>query len=247
MKASISKSDIQGSVTAPASKSYTIRALMCAALADGESRIINPLLSDDTDAAAGVLQQIGAIINKEDGFWRVQGGSFRQPEADLFCHDSAATLRFMTAVCSLVPGKSRLTMGDSLSKRPVEPLLDALSQLSVNCKRVDNAVIVEGGGRLEGGSVRMPGDISSQYVSALLLAAPLSEKGIYIRLTSPIYSIHYLQMTLAIQRHFGIEIGATSYLMHFDVEPQPYKAAEYIVEGGLVFCFIPDGAGSRRR
>jgi len=230
MKALISKSTIKGNIAAPPSKSYTIRALMCAALARGESRILKPLISDDTQAAAGVLEQIGVIIDKKDGFWRVKGDGFHQPGKDLFCHDSAATLRFMTAICSLVPGRSRLTMGDSLSKRPVEPLLEALSQLGVDCRRMGKIVIVDGG-RLTGGSVKMPGDISSQYVSALLLAAPLSEKGVSIRLTTPPRSLPYLEMTLECLKQFGIKIKTSEDLMRFDIEPQEYKPAEYTVEG----------------
>ena len=230
MKALIDKSIIKGIAAAPPSKSYTIRALMCTAMAQGESRIINPLISDDTQAAAVALEQIGVTIVKEDGFWRVKGNGFHQPEKDLFCRDSAATLRFMTAICALVPGKCRLTMDDSLSKRPVEPLLDALSQIGVVCHRMGRIVIVDGG-RLAGGRVDMPGDISSQFVSALLLAAPHSEKGVSIRLTTSPRSLPYLQMTLECLRHFGIKIKVSEVLMLFDIEPQEYKPAEYMVEG----------------
>ena len=103
MKAIISKSDIKGKATAPPSKSYTIRGLMCASLAKGESHIINPLVSDDTEAAAEVLSQVGIDIQKNEGSWRVRGGHFHKPGGELFCRDSAATIRFMAAISSIIP------------------------------------------------------------------------------------------------------------------------------------------------
>ncbi len=93
MRVLINRSNICGTVQAPSSKSYTIRGLVCAALTRGASIIVNPLRSDDTDAAMRVLSRIGTEISEADGFWRVTGGNFRTPDADLFCGDSAATLR----------------------------------------------------------------------------------------------------------------------------------------------------------
>ena len=184
MKVSISKSEIKGKVTAPSSKSYTIRGLMCAALAKGKSEIIHPLSSDDTEAAAEVLGQIGAGVHKKGDRWHIAGGHLVPPSADLFCRDSAATLRFMTAICTLVPGKCRLLAGSTLSKRPITPLLQALKQLGVNC-RVDGVSVIVDGGSLKGGTVELAGDISSHFVSALLLIAPLAEEATSIRLTTP--------------------------------------------------------------
>ena len=106
MKVSIHKSEVKGRVRAPSSKSYTIRGLMCAALAKGESEIIYPLASDDTEAAINVLRQVGVRIHHGRDSWLVTGGNFYQPDSDLFCGESAATLRFMTAICSLVPGNA---------------------------------------------------------------------------------------------------------------------------------------------
>jgi len=230
MKALIKKSVICGEAATPASKSYTIRAMMCAALAEGESRIINPLTSDDTDAASEVLSQIGISIIKEADCWRVKGGSFHQPQANLFCRDSAATLRFMTAIASLVPGEGCLTAGESLAKRPVEPLPSILAQLGVKCCVENGAVIVEGG-RLAGGTAQLPGDISSQFVSALLLIAPLAEKGVTIILTTPPRSRPYLEMTLGCMQKFGIEVEVSNVFSRFEVKPQRYKPADYIIEG----------------
>jgi len=133
MKVSISKSEIRGRVIAPSSKSYTIRGLMGAALAKGESEIRHPLSSDDTEAAISVLTKVGVRVYQKEDLWQVAGGDFHEPATDLLCSESAATLRFMTAICSLIPGRCRLVAGPSLAKRPVEPLIQALRQLGVDC------------------------------------------------------------------------------------------------------------------
>jgi len=229
MKASISSSEINGRAAAPPSKSYTIRSLMCAAMANGESRILNPLISDDTGAAAEVLGQLGAVIHKNEGWWHVRGSNLHAPEGNLFCRDSAATFRFMTAISSLVPGSCRLVPGPSLASRPIEPLLTALTQIGVKCRLEGKTVIVDDG-RLKGGTVRIAGDISSQFITALLLIAPLLEKGLTIQLTTPPGSRPYLKMTLDCLRKFGIAVEASDNLMQFKVSRQDYKPAVYNVE-----------------
>jgi len=216
----------------PASKSYTIRGLMCAALAEGESEVIHPLTSDDTEAALNVLGKIGIGVRQERDVWRVKGGDFYQPDTDLFCGESAATLRFMTAVCSLIPGRCRLTSALSLSKRPIEPLLQALRQLGINCVRhnEDSSVVVEGG-RLKGGTVELPGDISSQFVSALLFISPFAEEGVTISLATPLESKPYVLMTLDCLQSFGIKVEASEDFRRFEILKQTYKPAKYRVEG----------------
>ena len=232
MKVSIHKGGVKGTVKAPSSKSYTIRGLMCAALAKGKSEIIHPLISDDTEAARDVLSKVGINIDKKGDIWQVTGGNFRKPDTDLFCCESAATLRFMTAICSVIPGKCRLTSAPSLSKRPIKPLLQALRQLGVNClyQEKGTLVIVEGG-RLKGGVTELPGDISSQFVSALLIISPLADEGVKIRLTTPLESKPFILMTLECLEKFGIEVKASEDLRKFEVLKQPYKPTRYSVEG----------------
>ena len=230
MKAIISKSEIKGKVAAPPSKSYTIRGLMCAALTRGESQIVNPLNSDDTEAAGEVLRQVGVAIRKKEDFWQVHGGYFHEPTGDLFCRDSAATFRFMTTISSLISGRCRLVLGPSLSKRPIRPLLEALSQLGVDC-RAEGASVVVDSSRLKGGTTHLPGDVSSQFVSALLLISPLAEAGISIRLTTSPESRPYLKMTLDCLKKFGIKVRASEDLREFKVSKQEYKPASYEVEG----------------
>ncbi|MFC1993021.1 3-phosphoshikimate 1-carboxyvinyltransferase [Chloroflexota bacterium] len=232
MKASINKSEVTGKVKAPSSRSYTIRGLICAALARGRSEIVSPLSSDDTKASLNVLSRLGISVQQERDSWQVEGGAFRKPDADLFCGESAATLRFMTAICSLVPGRCRLVAGPSLSKRPVRPLVQTLQQLGVDCScRGEVAPVIVDGGVLKGGKTELPGDISSQFVSALLFIAPFAEEGVKIRLTTPLESKPYVMMTISCLEAFGIKVDCSEDLGEFEVSKQAYKPARYVVEG----------------
>jgi len=232
MIATISQSRISGRAAAPSSKSYTLRGLMCAALADGRSIIERPLYADDTEAGCDVLQKIGVDIAEKDGSWLVSGGNLRRPESELFCRNSAGTLRFMTAICSLVPGTCRLTAGLSLSKRPIAPLVVALRQLGVNCSTEGGSSLVTiEGGRLEGGTAELPGDISSQLVSALLFIAPRADQGMTIQLTPPVESRPYIRMTLDCMKKFGIRVQHRSDYAEFTVKSQAYRPARYRAEG----------------
>jgi len=232
MKAVIAKSEIKGKVIAPSSKSYTVRGLMCAALARGESEIVHPLSSDDTEVALNVLSKIGVGIHQEGEVWRVSGGNLQAPKEDLFCGESAATLRFMTAICSLVPGRCKLIAGPSLARRPVKPLVDALRQLGVAVSsNGEFAPVFVNGGRLRGGVTELPGDISSQFVSALLLVAPFAEEGVKIRLTTPLESKPYVLMTIECLNKFGIKVDFSRALDEFQVKKQEYRPTRYQVEG----------------
>jgi len=232
MKVLVKKSEVKGRVRAPASKSYTIRGLMCAALARGESEIINPLISDDTEAALNVLSKIGIKIRRQEDSWHVTGSDLNEPDSDLFCGDSAATLRFMTAICSQVPGRCRLVAGPSLAQRPVRPLVQALGQLGVDCSSWGEvAPVIVKGGKLKGRTTELPGNISSQFVSALLLISPLAEEAVKIRLTTPLESKPFILMTLDCLNKFGIKVEASPDLREFSALPQSYTPAKYRVEG----------------
>ena len=232
MKVTINRSEVKGKVSAPSSKSYTIRGLMCAALTRGESEIVHPLISDDTEASMEVLRQVGIHLDQKRDAWQVSGGYFHEPHNDLFCGDSAATLRFMTAICSIIPGRCILTAGSSLSKRPVGPLVQALRQLGVDCSsQGDLPPVTVQGDNLRGGVVELPGNVSSQFISALLFIAPFAKDGMTIRMTTPVESKPYILMTLDCLKKFGIALRFAEGLDQFDAEPQTYRPTTYQVEG----------------
>ncbi len=233
MRVEIHRSEVKGTVAAPPSKSYTHRALICSALARGKSRILSPLLSDDTEATCRVLNNLGVDLHTEPELLEVVGGELKKPDSDLFCRESGTTLRFMAAVSALVDGKCRLTCGPSLSRRPVGPLIDGLRQLEVDCRSKGGfpPVVVEGKGRIHGGNVAIPGDISSQFVSALLLVAPLADRAVSLKLTTSLESKPYVSMTMVAQRRFGIELQASGDMREFQVQRQTYHPTEFSVEG----------------
>ncbi|MDD5288297.1 MAG: 3-phosphoshikimate 1-carboxyvinyltransferase [Dehalococcoidales bacterium] len=232
MKASISKSEILGKATAPSSKSYTIRGLMCAALTHGKSEILSPLASQDTIAATNVLKNIGVSIRQQKKSWTVEGGHFHASSSDLLCGDSAATLRFMTAIGALIPGKCHFTAGPTLSRRPIKTLIDALQQLGVQCSsNGDLPPVTVIGGKLKGGVTSLPGNISSQYVSALLHIAPFAEEGMTIKLTTPLESRPYVMMTMDAMQWFGITVAFNDSLDTFEVLPHRYQPTRFRVEG----------------
>jgi len=232
MKASISKSEACGKAAAPSSKSYTIRGLICAALADGKSEIISPLASDDTTAAINVLKKVGVKIRQQKSSWKIDGGNFTAPTGDLFCGDSAATLRFMTAIGAIIPGVSHLAAGPSLSRRPVRVLIDALQMLGVKCSaNGDFPPVTVEGGKFACGSTSLPGNISSQYVSALLHIAPFAKEGMIVKLTAPLESRPYVMMTLETMHWFGINAVFDENLDKFEISSQKYKPTKYHVEG----------------
>ena len=232
MRVSIGRSEIHGRVMAPSSKSYTIRALMCAALAEGRSELIYPLLADDTEAAGAVLQNVGVQIARDQSSWIVSGGNFRTPVSYLDCHESAATLRFMTAIAATVPGGCILTAKPSLARRPIEPLINSLRQIGVQCSqdKSSGTVTVAGGG-LRGGVASLPGNISSQYVSALLLIAPLAQDGMTVKLTTPLESKPYVEMTIECLSKFDITVEPSPDYREFRIKKQNYRPAKYVVEG----------------
>jgi len=232
MKVEIHRSKVNGRVVAPPSKSYTHRALICSALAHGKSRILMPLYSDDTEATCRVLSELGVSLSTTPELWEVNGGELHKPGSDLFCGESATTLRFMAAVCALVDGESRLTCGPSLSLRPVSPLLEGLRQLGVDCGNAGGfpPVVVKGDGGIRGGETMIRGDVSSQFVSALLLVSPLADGPVSLKLTTPLESRLYVLMTMETQRRFGVEVQASENMREFQVPKQSYRPTEFAVE-----------------
>lgn len=232
MKVILSPSEVSGEVVAPPSKSITHRALVLAALSSGKSVIRNPLESDDTDASARVLASLGAKVTRGVE-WEVKGGHIFAPLGDLYCGESGTTLRFATAACGLVDGCCRLIGGPSLTRRPAGPLLEALKALGVKSTSRGGypPVNIEGKGRIDGGQAVMPGHVSSQFISAILLVSPLAESPVEISVTTPLESKPYVNMTMDAMRLFGVEVKASGDMRRFTTPLKPYRAAAVDVEG----------------
>jgi 3-phosphoshikimate 1-carboxyvinyltransferase len=217
----------------PGSKSITNRALVLAALAEGESTLRGVLHSDDTKHMVGALRALGvAIVELDDTTLRVSGGlgALRAPDAPLFVGNSGTTVRFLTALACLVPGPVTLRGDEHMAKRPISDLVDGLRQLGVrvDCETGCPPLTVYGGS-LPGGKVVMRGDRSSQYFSALLMAAGGALAPLDIELDGELVSRPYVDITLNMLRAFGGH--AHDKAGGFWVEAQEgYRASDYTVE-----------------
>lgn len=228
----IRRSRLCGSLRAPPSKSYTHRALFCAGLAHGESKLYSPLLCDDTLATSEALSKIGVTTRWNNGTAYVtRSGELEKPSDMIFCGESGTTLRFMTAVCATTPHDAHISGGPSLLKRPVKDLVLALHELGASSESNQGYPPVHVRGPIKGGSARIPGNVSSQYVSALLLAAPLAEKPVEISISGRLESKSYVKMTLDMQNKFGVRVDATDDLTKFQVAGEKYRPSLVQIEG----------------
>ena len=227
---------LRGSVSVPPSKSYTHRAVLMASLAvDGRgkgSRIRNPLLSRDTNATVDACAAMGAEMERREGALTIRGTRPKVPDDVINVENSGTTLRFMTSTFSLAPdGYVVLTGDSSIRRRPMQPLLDTLGQLGVQAwsSRGNGCapVVVKTGG-MRGGKASIRGDVSSQFVSSLLISSPLAEIDTTLTVADAV-SRPYIEMTLRLAEHFGVRVRKSGY-SEFEVSSgQEYRAADFTV------------------
>jgi len=222
---------LEGAVSVPPSKSYTHRAVILASLAHGTSTIKNPLLSEDTLASIEACRKIGAEISVSEKEIKVKGvaGKPKAPHEAIDVRNSGTTLRIMTPVAGLCNKSIILTGDESIRKRPMQPLLEALKQLGVETHSENGNPPVTVRGPMKGGRCRIKGDISSQFISGLLIAAPLAEKDTEIEIVTQLKSKPYVDMTLDIMTKFN---GRVERGNGFCVPGrQMYTSTMYEVEG----------------
>ncbi len=220
-----------GTVKVPTSKSYTIRAALCAAMAQGYSLIGQPLESDDTSAAFQCLEALGATVTRSDDSVGIEGGTLHAPAGPLWCNESAATMRFLMALAAAIPGTTVLQGAPSLLRRPMSPLCKVLSQVGAQCDvETSGGSVTVTGAPLRAPRVTMRAGVSSQYVSALLLSGPLFPAGLSVSLQTPPVSRRYVDMTLACMKTFGVEVGVAGDDHAFVVPPGGYRPTRYEVE-----------------
>ena len=206
---------LHGTIRPPGSKSITNRALVCAALADGESLLTAALDSDDTRVMIESLGRLGIAVEYDPAAAAVRvvgcGGRLPATHADLHVANSGTTLRFLTAVCVLGHGVFRLDGNARMRERPVEDLLNALRQLGAEaaCESPGGCppVVVRGQG-LHGGRATVAGSISSQILSGLLLAAPYADADVELVVDGTLVSRPYIEMTRAVMATFGVTVQA---------------------------------------
>jgi 3-phosphoshikimate 1-carboxyvinyltransferase len=224
-------SEISGTVTAPPSKSYTHRAFIIASLAGGDSVIETPLIAGDTLSTLNAMRAFGVNI-KDQGNVLINGcaGVLKTPEGEIDCGNSGTTIRLVSGVAAL-DGTVTLTGDESVKKRPMQPLLDALNQLEVKTSSSDGTppVTIEGGG-IKGGEVSIRGDVSSQFISSLLIVSPYAKNDIKIKIVTPLKSRPYVDITLDIMEKFGATAEGDYETTEIKAG-QIYSGRKYRVEG----------------
>ncbi len=228
----------------PGSKSATARALFLAAAADGISRLRAPLVSDDTKAFFAALGELGfetAALESDhdDLIWAIQGDAGGAParSARAWCHDSGTAARFLPALAALGHGEYVIDASEQMRARPMETLVTALRQLDVDIDTApgDRLPLTIRAHGVAGGALSIDGSVSSQYLSALCMMAPGTEKGLEIQVHD-LVSVPYVELTLAMMRDFGAEAtltvteGKAGRTTSIVIEPTGYRARDYMIE-----------------
>ena len=200
----IEPSSLKGEITAIPSKSVAHRMLICAALADGPTTLRIPKTSDDIDATADCLRALGAAITVNNEDYIVEPIAQIENIPLLDCGESGSTLRFLLPVTAAAADRCRFDGHGRLPERPLSDLTDAMKEHGVSFDGEKLPFTI--GGRLRGGIYRLPGNVSSQYITGLLLALPLCEEDSVIELTTALESASYIDITLSVLKTFGITV-----------------------------------------
>ena len=222
-------------VRVPGSKSLTNRALLIASLANGTTHLSNALFSDDSHYFASALQSLGFELQMDEAHSEITitglGGSIPAQRAELFIGDAGTAARFLTAFLALGHGKYILDGDSRMRQRPIHDLVSAVRQLGADIHAPSGCppvtILAEG---LRGGQISVSGDLSSQFLSALLMVAPYARQSIEINVSTALNSKPYVDMTLAVMSDFGIEVQRESH-ERFVVQPACYQSKEdYLIE-----------------
>jgi 3-phosphoshikimate 1-carboxyvinyltransferase len=211
---------INAKIQLPPSKSYTNRALIAAALADGSSTIQNPSCGDDSQYLIQALRDLGIIIDEQPSCLMIEGtnGIIRPSSKELFIGNAGTAMRFLTSLAALVRGETVLTGDDQMLKRPINDLLDAIRAAGIRCESANGFPPVKiHGGNFVGGYINMKASISSQFVSSILLAAPYANHTVNLHMVGKVSSMPYIDMTLHVMREFGGQvdfIAPSTYIIH---------------------------------
>ncbi len=223
-------------LSVPGSKSLTQRALIAASLADGESILRGPLVSEDTDYSSRALVQLGAGIKKEPDSWQVSGngGKITTPDEDIFLGNNGTATRFLTSVAALGEGEFIIDGDQRMHQRPIGPLIRALEGWGVDIVSIHETdcppLSIRATG-LAGGRTVLPEGKSSQYLSSLLLVAPFARAPAILEVSGEVLSKPYVAMTLQVMADFGIAVEAAGDFSSFTIPRGIYRPLDYRIEG----------------
>lgn len=228
------KKFIDAVVEAPPSKSYTQRALIISSLASGKSIIRKPLFSDDTRYMISALNQFGVKIERKKDALSIHGsnGKLNRAKGKIFVGNAGTAMRFIAAIASLADGTTIITGDKRMQQRPIQDLLDALSQLGVRSESCSGFPPVKiFGNSLIGGSAKIKGSTSSQYLSSILMCAPYAKKDVKIDILGNLASKPYVDITTDAMKSFGAGIKNFNYKRLVVKAGKKYSPRNYRVEG----------------
>jgi len=230
MNCKVEKSKIKGIIDCPSNKSYTHRGIFLASLAGNNSKVDNVLFSADTKATIEACKKFGAIIEvKESSIIVKESINLASKVSEINTENSGTTIRIAIGIASLFSKEITLTGDESLQKRPMQPLLDALSSIGAKCSSTDGTPPVKIQGSVLGGEITIPGNLSSQFISSLLITAPLTKNGINLTIEGDLVSKPYLDATIATMRKFGVSIQTLIPYKKYNITPQIYKNTTFNV------------------
>ena len=230
MKCKIEKSKISGEVNCPANKSYTHRAIFLSALSDGKSIIKKVLHSNDTNATISACRAFGVEVNESDDTVSVENSIGSTVQGSMInAQNSGTTLRIATAIAALSGGNTELTGDDSLKKRPMRPILDSLESLGITTESNDGKPPITIKGKIDGNYVNIKGDISSQFISALLIIAPRLGGGLTIEIDGNVVSKPYIDLTITTMKKFGVDVKVVESYKKYSILHQIYQPTTFIV------------------
>ena len=230
MNCKVEKSNIDGKITCPSNKSYTHRAIFMASLADGKSMIKNILKSGDTIATINACKNFGVEIKEEENNLIVDSPNELKLQGDIInAENSGTTIRIAAAISTLADTKVVLSGDQSLNKRPMQPLLKALESLGAKCSSSNGTPPISILGKIKGGKVKIPGDISSQFISALMIVAPKLENGMLLNIQGELVSKPYVDATIMAMKKFNVNVESEIPYKKYIIHPQNYKSTTFAV------------------
>jgi len=229
MERYVDPSAIKGTIKAPASKSMTQRAIAAALLADGQSIIHNPSYCDDSLAAMSIAVGLGARVEPQVNDLKINGSAILK-EPKLNCGESGLAIRMFSPIAALYPVEITMVGANSLKKRPMSMIEEALNQLGVKCTSSNGFLPLTILGPIAGGYCEIDGSVSSQLLTGLLMALPLAARKSEIKVNN-LKSKPYIDMTIQLLKSFGISVINKDYSVFQITGNQKYTPQEYTVEG----------------
>ena len=230
MKCKVEKSKLNGEIVCPANKSYTHRGVFLAALSDGKSIIKKILRSKDTKATIDACSAFGVDIDESDDTITVTNTIGNTIQGCMInAQNSGTTIRIAAAIAALSGGSTELTGDESLKQRPMRPILNSLEELGITTESNEGKPPIRIIGKIKGKHVKIKGDVSSQFITALLIIGPRLENGLVIEVDGNVVSKPYIDLTIATMKQFGVEVKTDEPYKKYTISHQIYQPTTFTI------------------